>query len=136
VTHEGDFLIHVIGLNIAGYWIDHAIGVVHPVEWNRRGQWRMRSDKRYKAEVWAIKVSPGNLLRCAISRPPLNSQLRRQWAPLRNVIHLGPFPHEVFEKVKLRMLLREPGSVAVLSACGSVVGFFAAQASFITKVFV
>src|SRR6266496_4250447 len=78
----------------------------------------------------------------------------RQSAPLRDQpptaqlpvqVAMGSFverntsrsvPHEVFEKVILRVFPREPGSVAVVLACGSVVGFFAAQASFITKVFV
>jgi hypothetical protein len=136
VTHEGDFLIHVIGLNVDDHWIGHAIGIIHPVEWNRRGQRRMRSDKRYiKPKYGRSKLAPAicSTARSAAHHSTPSSGGRGSFAE-RNTSR--SVPHDVFEKVKLRMLPREPGSIAVVFACDLVVRFFAAQQCFITKIFV
>ena len=44
-THERNFFIQMIFLDLAENWFRHSIGIVHPVERNRRSQRRMRSNE-------------------------------------------------------------------------------------------
>src|SRR5215472_11001434 len=45
VTHERNFFVQMIFLDLAENWFGHSIGIVHPVERNRRRQWRMRPNE-------------------------------------------------------------------------------------------
>src|SRR5215813_3905281 len=50
VTHERNFFVQVIFLDVTEDCSRQSIWIVHPVEGNRRSQWRMRPNKRHKSE--------------------------------------------------------------------------------------
>src|SRR5262249_4385839 len=64
VSHEGNLFVQVIRLEVAEDWLQHSIWVVHPVERNRRSQWRIRPNERPKPKERA------GILLCYFFPPP------------------------------------------------------------------
>src|SRR4051794_20612777 len=70
VTHERNFFVQVIFFHVAEDRFRQSIGIVHPIERNRRSQWGMRPNKRNKSKERARIIAVCDFLDCAISRPP------------------------------------------------------------------
>src|SRR4029450_9012727 len=50
VPHKRNFFVKMIFLDLAENCLWQSIGIIHPVEGNRRSQWWMRPDERHKSE--------------------------------------------------------------------------------------
>jgi len=64
-------------------------------------------------KIRTIIVPSANLFDRSIGGPGFNTQFRWQRTSLRNVVHLSPFSQGLLKKVEFRMLLGEPGRIAV-----------------------